>query len=119
MVNSFIYTDHVARTSIYQIADFLYTTSSLFTAEGYVVTQMGRGTFVAFQHQIKQIETDQSAQIKFSHWGNAVHGQKLREENRVENIKVNFSIGTPELLHFPHEIWNRAIMRKFEKSWAR
>jgi GntR family transcriptional regulator/MocR family aminotransferase len=82
----------------------------MLAAEGFVKTILGSGTFVAFGDENTQKEIDQSANnVRLSYWGNALAAQKLREVNHVKDMTVNFKIGLPDLLHFPHGIWSRVM----------
>lgn len=81
----------------------------MLAAEGYVSTQLGSGTFIAYQQQNKLSDGVQGVKVKLSQWGEALVGQKLREFRHREAIKISFNTGIPDLLHFPHELWSRVM----------
>jgi len=78
-------------------------------AEGYVITRLGSGTFVAFQQLDPLNDQGQAVIVKLSQWGQALVGQKLREVKNRDEIKISFRTGIPDLTHFPHELWSRVM----------
>ncbi|QGR00008.1 PLP-dependent aminotransferase family protein [Paenibacillus psychroresistens] len=81
----------------------------MLAAEGYVSSSLGSGTFVAFQHQDKPLEPAPNSAIRLSQWGMAIMEQKLSDKISVDDIRINFGTGLPDLHFFPHEAWSRVM----------
>jgi GntR family transcriptional regulator/MocR family aminotransferase len=90
----------------------------MLAAEGFVKTQSGSGTFVAFRHAHLTKEAEQNAALKLSQWGKTIAEQQLRESKHEEEAAVNFRIGLPDLLHFPHEAWSRVMYAQVREMMA-
>ncbi|MBD2860821.1 MocR-like pyridoxine biosynthesis transcription factor PdxR [Paenibacillus oceani] len=82
----------------------------MLAAEGYVVSGVGRGTFVAYRHD-RQPGGGANVQTEFelSAWGRRMSGLPLRQPASGTDGDIRFVIGYSDRNHFPKEAWNRTL----------
>jgi len=99
----------VSRGTVNQVYDML-------AAEGYVVCEVGRGTFVAYR--LQQERTRETATTKgaytLSDWGRRAQAQPYPRYSGVTvrpdaPRRVDFHVFVPDLDRFPLEEWNRCL----------
>lgn len=88
------------------------------TAEGYVETRVGSGTYVSFKQTLPASKPAIDREVKLSAWGRRlVQGDGSEPPGLLHTdtrpgaaLKgVYFGLGTPDMRVFPHETWNRCL----------
>lgn len=88
-------------------------------SEGYVVSEVGRGTYAAF-HPNRPAETftepggkgepqDERVRLELSEWGKRVAELPLRTSSGEPGTDIQFAIGYNDAAAFPSAVWNRAL----------
>ncbi|MHA7583997.1 MocR-like pyridoxine biosynthesis transcription factor PdxR [Paenibacillus vandeheii] len=105
-------TYHISRGTANQVYDTL-------TAQGYLHSEHGRGTFVAYQLDLSK---DSSTEKAFTHhlsaWGNRI--QQFEQQTTQRNAQtidttiesdtvIDFSKYQPDLSKFPYDEWNNRL----------
>ncbi|KRF03354.1 GntR family transcriptional regulator [Paenibacillus sp. Soil766] len=83
---------HIARNVVIEVYEQL-------TAEGYLSTHIGSGTYVAEGIQTNQAQLLQVPPVP----------QSVPHHAMKENELINFDAGTPDLRHFPRRIWSKYV----------
>ncbi|MDF2718534.1 MAG: PLP-dependent aminotransferase family protein [Paenibacillus sp.] len=84
----------------------------MLASEGYVASEVGRGTYVAFRRdrvpaQGKQAADDAACEL--SAWGRRVAGLPLRKPDDGPRPAIDFAVGYSDRAFFPAAAWNRAL----------
>ncbi len=91
----------VSRGSVNQVYDMLLS-------EGYVIAEVGRGTFVSYKGDRKLGAGKAHQQVRLSNWG--VKLQTLAMNDRQSHkIDCDFSLSGPDAGHFPITDWKRCV----------
>lgn len=103
----------ISRGSVNQVYDML-------VVDGYVCSEVGRGTFVTFQVNnelpLKKAETP----LTLSNWGERICRMPLRKQFAEGSpIKVDFRIGRTDYYHFPFNEWNRFMYSEVRNFLSR
>ncbi|MDP5275864.1 MocR-like pyridoxine biosynthesis transcription factor PdxR [Chengkuizengella axinellae] len=88
----------------------------MLTAEGYLSSEIGRGTFVTYEAQQKEKnEQSLNCSIRLSNWGNRItqlnFASLSQTSSRIDKgiSQINFKVGSPDLSSFPFQDWNRCL----------
>lgn len=82
----------------------------MLSAEGYIATEMGRGTFVSYRkEECPKVENARAISPFLSEWGVRVNQLATKRRVLEKEVKFDFSIGYPDLQHFPIEEWHRVL----------
>ncbi|WP_081437215.1 PLP-dependent aminotransferase family protein [Brevibacillus brevis] len=103
----------ISRGSVNQVYDML-------VADGYVVSEVGRGTFVTFQvnHELPLEKAETPLQL--SNWGERICRMPLRKQiEEGSPIKVDFRIGRTDYHQFPFQEWNRFMYAEVRNFLAK
>lgn len=101
----------LSRGSVNQVYEMLMS-------EGYVSTEVGRGTFVQVKPTVRQCTSHETVPIRLSEWGMRI--MRLQEAWQsqphdratvmaAEPDEISFEMGRVSIDHFPTEMWNRAL----------
>jgi GntR family transcriptional regulator / MocR family aminotransferase len=79
-------------------------------AEGYLATETGRGTFVTYRsEECPRIGDAQEIPPILSEWGKRMNQLVTRKRVLEKAVEFDFTIGYPDLQHFPIEEWHRVL----------
>lgn len=94
----------VSRGVVAQVYDML-------TAEGYLSSAVGRGTFVAYNHHHTPSPQPNTEPIQLSAWGRRLLEVPFRHLRHLApaDITYDFSIGRTDSSLFPYTEWNRTL----------
>lgn len=90
----------------------------MLASEGYVVSEVGRGTYVAFRPDRlpgspagtkEPTVGGVGAACELSAWGRRVAELPLRMPGAVPATGIDFAVGYSDQAHFPASAWNRAL----------
>lgn len=103
----------ISRGSVNQVYDML-------VADGYVVSEVGRGTFVTYQvNQNLLLETVESP-LQLSDWGEKICRMPLSNQKEEGSpINVDFRIGRTDYTQFPSHEWNRVMYAEVRSFLAK
>ncbi|WP_367073652.1 PLP-dependent aminotransferase family protein [Paenibacillus pabuli] len=103
---------HISRGTVNQVYDTL-------TAQGYLQSEHGRGTFVAYQADLSNEEYQvKSCTHHLSAWGNRIQQLEQqsvqrtiqsRDHNKESREVIDFSKYQPDLSKFPYDEWNNRL----------
>ncbi|WCN39638.1 PLP-dependent aminotransferase family protein [Aneurinibacillus uraniidurans] len=91
----------ISRGSVNKVYDML-------VVDGYVDSEVGRGTFVTFQANNERLLEKAETRLKLSNWGEEICRMPLRKQTEEGSpIKVDFRVGRTDYSSFPFNQWNR------------
>lgn len=103
---------HISRGTVNQVYDTL-------TAQGYLQSEHGRGTFVAYQADLSHEEYQvKSCTHHLSAWGNRIQQLEqqtpqqtvqVRDHSKENSEMIDFSKYQPDLSKFPYDEWNNRL----------
>ncbi|PAD33404.1 MocR-like pyridoxine biosynthesis transcription factor PdxR [Paenibacillus sp. 7523-1] len=103
---------HISRGTVNQVYDTL-------TAQGYLQSEHGRGTFVAYQADLSNEDYQvKSCTHHLSAWGNRIQQleqqtaqqtAKARDHSKENSEVIDFSKYQPDLSKFPYDEWNNRL----------
>ncbi|MFK0524440.1 PLP-dependent aminotransferase family protein [Paenibacillus illinoisensis] len=103
---------HISRGTVNQVYDTL-------TAQGYLQSEHGRGTFVAYQADLSHEEYQvKSCTHHLSAWGNRIQQleqqtaqqtAQARDHSKENSEVIDFSKYQPDLSKFPYDEWNNRL----------
>ncbi|WP_127536789.1 PLP-dependent aminotransferase family protein [Paenibacillus illinoisensis] len=103
---------HISRGTVNQVYDTL-------TAQGYLQSEHGRGTFVAYQADLSHEEYQvKSCTHHLSAWGNRIQQLEqqtpqqtvqIRDHSKENSEMIDFSKYQPDLSKFPYDEWNNRL----------
>ncbi|MGD0031740.1 PLP-dependent aminotransferase family protein [Paenibacillus illinoisensis] len=103
---------HISRGTVNQVYDTL-------TAQGYLQSEHGRGTFVAYQADLSNEDYQvKSCTHHLSAWGNRIQQLEQqsvqrtiqsRDHNKESREVIDFSKYQPDLSKFPYDEWNNRL----------
>ncbi|WP_336781917.1 PLP-dependent aminotransferase family protein [Paenibacillus illinoisensis] len=103
---------HISRGTVNQVYDTL-------TAQGYLQSEHGRGTFVAYQADLSHEEYQvKSCTHHLSAWGNRIQQLEqqtpqqmvqVRDHSKENSEVIDFSKYQPDLSKFPYDEWNNRL----------
>lgn len=103
---------HISRGTVNQVYDTL-------TAQGYLQSEHGRGTFVAYQADLSNEEYQvKSCTHHLSAWGNRIQQleqqtaqqtAQARDHSKENSQVIDFSKYQPDLSKFPYDEWNNRL----------
>ncbi|WP_258377889.1 MocR-like pyridoxine biosynthesis transcription factor PdxR [Paenibacillus illinoisensis] len=103
---------HISRGTVNQVYDTL-------TAQGYLQSEHGRGTFVAYQADLSNEDYQvKSCTHHLSAWGNRIQQleqqtaqqtAQARDHSKENSEVIDFSKYQPDLSKFPYDEWNNRL----------
>ncbi|MDB5085788.1 MAG: putative transcriptional regulator, partial [Bacilli bacterium] len=81
----------------------------MLAAEGYVVSAVGRGTYVLFDGGSKYADKQAASSIALSHWGKRIDQLPLRGRVNQTEVEYDFSLVQPDTQNFPLQDWNKLM----------
>nr|WP_154893880.1 PLP-dependent aminotransferase family protein [Paenibacillus xylanexedens] len=103
---------HISRGTVNQVYDTL-------TAQGYLQSEHGRGTYVAYQADLSHEEYQvKSCTHHLSAWGNRIQQLEqqtpqqtvqVRDHSKENSEMIDFSKYQPDLSKFPYDEWNNRL----------
>ncbi|MGG4483211.1 PLP-dependent aminotransferase family protein [Paenibacillus xylanilyticus] len=103
---------HISRGTVNQVYDTL-------TAQGYLQSEHGRGTFVAYQADFSNEDYPvKSCTHHLSAWGNRIQqleqqtvqqSAQARDHSKENSEVIDFSKYQPDLSKFPYDEWNNRL----------
>lgn len=103
---------HISRGTVNQVYDTL-------TAQGYLQSEHGRGTFVAYQADLSNEDyQEKSCTHHLSAWGNRIQQleqqtaqqtAQARDHSKENSEVIDFSKYQPDLSKFPYDEWNNRL----------
>jgi GntR family transcriptional regulator / MocR family aminotransferase len=93
----------------------------MLTAEGYLTSEVGRGTFVSFNYLEHQETTETVAPVTLSTWGRRVAPLVMTfpdpaQARELPPARFDLSYGSPDLHQFPFAEWNRLLYAAVRES---
>lgn len=104
----------VSRGTVNQVYEML-------AAEGYVVSEIGRGTFISYRTKEMKREDPLEAAYTLSEWGQRVESHSYPRAAGIpahsdEGMRrIDFHMFAPDLAWFPQEEWNRCLYAQARK----
>lgn len=84
----------------------------MLASEGYVVSEVGRGTYVAFRRgglPGKEEQAARPAACELSAWGRRIAELPTRKSEDGPRPAIDFAVGYSDRSHFPAADWNRML----------
>ncbi|WP_160643935.1 MocR-like pyridoxine biosynthesis transcription factor PdxR [Chengkuizengella marina] len=95
----------------------------MLTAEGYLSSEVGKGTFIIYEGTQKELQPSHTYKIRISDWAQRLsklkaHSDSVTSAYEKEKKYIHFKVGSPDLSDFPFKTWHRCLYAQIRETAA-